>query len=950
MFYFKPPALYLTIALFLLAIKPTAFCQYFVSGQDPASIKWEQIKTENFQIIFPMGFENEGNRVANLLEKVYYNESKSLNHSPKKISIILHNQSALANAFVVWAPRRSEFFTQPPQDIYPQDWLEQLAIHEFRHVVQIDKINQGITKVLYFLLGEQAVGAVAGLYLPLWFLEGDAVLTETLFSRSGRGRLPEFEMPLRTQVLDQGIYSYEKEIFGSYKDFVPDHYKIGYNLVAMGRKMYGTEIWNSAINKVARQPYRVNPFSKAIKNFSGLSKWGFYCSTITELKDEWEEQAGKISYTTFDLINTQPKNVYTNYRFPQPISDSIVIAKKSGLGNIDEFVILEKTGKEKSLFIPGFNNIQKLSATSKFLVWEELSFDPRWENRVYNDIILYDLASCNRNRLTKKRWLYAPAISKDNEKIVAVEVTKDNNYSLAFINVTDGSTIKKIELPSNALPITPTWAEDGSKIVTIALGDNGKSLLMVDYHSSQIDTIIEPNFNEISQPEVADSLIYYHGTYSGIDNIYAVNIYSKRVYQVTSSRYGAFDPNISIPENTLYYSNYTGQGFDVVEMPLNLSQFKPLEEVSNHSIKLYKYAEMQEPGPISFNNDTLKWYEIQRYRKASHLFNFHSWAPAFVNVNENSLSPGISLLSQNKLSTAFTNIGYKWDYNERVGAMVGGFTYAGWYPILDFNTRIGNRASSRIDSLGNPYFFTWEEKTFNSGLTLPLNLTRGKYLRGLNSSLYLTKRIIGHNEDTPKNFTKGALNVAEGRLVFYNQLRRTARDLAPRWGQLFESSLGYVLNNSFTTTRSLFNISSRFYFPGLVKHHSLRLIGGYQRLPLGSYPFSSGLIYPRGFVRQFNSELYKISLDYRFPLLYPDLKLGPLIYLKRVKANVFYDVAKGILNDNTRYYQSFGVEITNDVHLVNFVAPFDLGGRYIYHPVYKRHLFEFIININFSGI
>ena len=50
----------------------------------------------------------------------------------------------------------------PSQD--PSDtWLEHLCVHEFRHVVQIDKVNQGLTKILYYLFGEQITIAITGI-------------------------------------------------------------------------------------------------------------------------------------------------------------------------------------------------------------------------------------------------------------------------------------------------------------------------------------------------------------------------------------------------------------------------------------------------------------------------------------------------------------------------------------------------------------------------------------------------------------------------------------------------------------------------------------------------------------------------------------------------------------------------------------------------------------------
>ena len=186
--------------------------QYYSSGQDPASVDFRQIKTQNFRFFFPFSYQKTALYIANVMEYAAQLDTISLHGAPPRIPVILHNQTAISNAMTVWAPRRMDFYTIPPDDSYGQEWFQQLALHEYRHIVQIDKLNQGLTRALTYVFGQQATGAVLGLYLPLWFPEGDAVSAETELSNTGRGRSPSFAMPLRAQFLEKGLYSYDKEI------------------------------------------------------------------------------------------------------------------------------------------------------------------------------------------------------------------------------------------------------------------------------------------------------------------------------------------------------------------------------------------------------------------------------------------------------------------------------------------------------------------------------------------------------------------------------------------------------------------------------------------------------------------------------------------------------------------------------------------------------------------
>ena len=297
--------------------------QYYSTGQDPASTKWRQIKTKKFQLIYPSSFENRSQYVANILEIVAREETKTLSAKVPRIPVIIHSASSKSNGITVWAPKRIEFYSCPPQSNYAEEWLEQLAIHEYRHAVQTSKINQGFTRVLSFVTGEQGIGAVLGLYVPPWFLEGDAVCTETALSNSGRGRTSSFENILRAQLLEKGTYSYDKAVLGSFKDFVPDQYALGYPLVAQARKTYGPQLWNTALDRVARLPFMVVPFSSEIHKITGLYKVRFYKEMLSELTSDWNNQMERIHYSDFSTITKRiKKNDRAENRFGIMVSSS----------------------------------------------------------------------------------------------------------------------------------------------------------------------------------------------------------------------------------------------------------------------------------------------------------------------------------------------------------------------------------------------------------------------------------------------------------------------------------------------------------------------------------------------------------------------------------------------------------------------------------------------------
>jgi hypothetical protein len=229
-------------------------------GQSPNDVRWLELSSKHAKIIFPEEITLNAQRAANLVDFIYSSETKSLNTKPKKIPVILYNQSTVSNGFAGLRPRRAVWFSTPSQyatDLGTDDWYYTLGSHEFRHVVQYSKIDAHFTKFMSILFGQ--TGLLMGEYsIPYWFFEGDAVCTETALSEGGRGRNPQFEMPIRTILLSDQKISYDKAKFGSYKTYYPGKYNFGYQMTSQARMMFGPKVFDKALNtgsKISFWPY-----------------------------------------------------------------------------------------------------------------------------------------------------------------------------------------------------------------------------------------------------------------------------------------------------------------------------------------------------------------------------------------------------------------------------------------------------------------------------------------------------------------------------------------------------------------------------------------------------------------------------------------------------------------------------------------------------------------------
>ena len=256
------------LCLFLLMfVSAHLFAQAF--GGNPPSLKWQQVNTKEARIIFPRGLDSSAQRAANIMHYLNRHTTATAGNAHRKINVVLQNQTTQSNGYVGLAPWRSEFYLTPTFNSFQLGslpWVDNLAIHEYRHVQQYMNYRKGLSKAAYIILGEEGQAVANSAAIPNWFFEGDAVFQETAVSSQGRGRLPYFFNAYRSLWQAEKNYSYMKLRNGSLRNFVPDHYALGYLLTGYGREKYGTTFWTKVTDDAARFRGLFYPFQQAVKH------------------------------------------------------------------------------------------------------------------------------------------------------------------------------------------------------------------------------------------------------------------------------------------------------------------------------------------------------------------------------------------------------------------------------------------------------------------------------------------------------------------------------------------------------------------------------------------------------------------------------------------------------------------------------------------------------------
>ena len=294
------------------------YAQFVVNGNESAFTKWNTFKTNAYQFIYPAGCDSLAYSYAHEWEKyrlaVGYKGGDNL-------PVVLHPYTATSNGFVVWTPSRMEMFTAPSMySPEPVPWHTLLAIHENRHVSQMQFLRLPPFRWTERWFGELLAGPLCTLYSTSMFMEGDAVAAETALTSSGRGRSADFLEYFRVCFENGDLRDFDRWRFGSQKYYTPDYYKIGYlTMAGMGLGPHG-EFFDNTLRP----------------RFHGFAR---------EMQQDWQEDTrSRAPFQPYSEL-TKDESFYVSYSGLVPFEGKIY-AVKAGLADNARIVSLDPaTGK-----------------------------------------------------------------------------------------------------------------------------------------------------------------------------------------------------------------------------------------------------------------------------------------------------------------------------------------------------------------------------------------------------------------------------------------------------------------------------------------------------------------------------------------------------------------------------------------------------------------------------
>lgn len=886
------------LLLFVFAVSvPCATAQYYDWGQEPASVKWNQVKTPDGRYVFPRYYDKQAARLINYMDAVRPYAGHGFTYGPMNMPMVMHTQNFISNALVMLAPKRMEFILTPPAAIAAMPWDKQLAVHEFRHSVQYNNLNRGVVRALSYVLGQQGSLLGAGL-LPYWFLEGDAVLAETQMSAYGRGLQPSFTMYYRAFCLEDMEFSRDQYVSGTFRYPMPSQYELGYQIVSYADTKYGHNIWDKVARYASRNPYVFFTNHYGLKKHYGTTPRELFDETFGDLWSFWRSQPQVEDSST--PVGVAGKT-FTTYASPVGLPDGSVLAFKEDLQRANRIVAVDPVSGRETVLAHTGSVGSPVTVAGGMAYWTEYRQSTFWAQRVNSQLCRYDFATGRKGVVPGERRVTYP-VAMDDGSYAAVDYDYTGVYSIKH-----GGW--RVEMPDTVSVHGLAYDRLTDAFYFIGLSDAGMWIGSVS-ENSPVRKITELNRSSIANLRAGDGKLYYNSIATGKDEAHMYDLAERKEYAVTESKYGSFSPapvDGGVVLTTFSRDGYrlAVQGDDVARREVAWSEL-PRNTVNPPR---RKWDDVINIDAVTVPDTT--GYGTRKYRKGLNLVQVHSWAPFYfepdelVADDEFNFGVGATLLSQNLLNSTFSQLGYKYSKDEHyVRGKVG---YYGWAPKFEVTAEWSSRDQWDYRSGLAEYDMGYRPKDRFSvtGLVyLPITLSSGYHLRYLTPSLeveHRNARVISDGisfedgvpvADAEKLKFKSGLQEITARVQFSDNVRMAYRDIFPRWGYMAGIK---GLGNPFSDIYSnLMEVYGRVYTPGLAPHHSFRLRGSLQqRFGKGIYGFRSDGMFPRGADHdKLNPNKFSaFSADYQLPLGYPDWGIPAVLYVTRIRLNMGFDMA-----------------------------------------------------------
>lgn len=546
------------------------------AANDPR-LTWNTITTEHYAIHYhePLGLM--ARRVAVIAERANNVLGRALDYTPhERIQVVLTDDTEFANGSASAVPYNTiRLYATAPEDLSPltdyDDWMTEIVFHENTHIAHLDQVS-GIPSIINAIFGKvYTPNAIA----PRWYLEGLAVHEESDRTSGGRLRSSTWDMYMRADALEGRFVRLDQVsndidrwphgnawyLYGSYfVRYIDDRY--GHDAITSVVHDYGGQLIPYGLNRSARRATG-RTFEELYEDFRD-ERIQHYQEQAEAIRARGLREGRRVTFHGEDA------------RTPRFLPDGRVVYHVSDGHRLSELRIVSLTDRN------AIDHVQPVFGTANAspfadgsgLVYSAL--DATRDLYSWNDLYRLDLASRTSTRLTFGARAQEPDLSRDGRNLVYT-VNHAGTTHMEIADVADIPGTMRTLVPTEAFEqiYAPRFSPDGTRVAYSIWHTGGyRDIEIVEVATGTVTRITRDRALDTGPAWSRDGhTLYFSSDRSGVANLYAFDLASAQLAQVTNVLNGAYQPDVSPDGRRLVYLGYTSRGWDLFTIDLDPTQF-----------------------------------------------------------------------------------------------------------------------------------------------------------------------------------------------------------------------------------------------------------------------------------------------------------------------------------------------------------------------------------------
>ncbi len=893
--------------------------------------KWQYIQVGEIQVVYDQAYQERAKRIAAFLNFII-TQQPEMKNLLKKDRIIVDAKFISENLNFDFYNFVDNSFNKGNRAKLNYDPISLNNLQQLTDLplsLNFTEFKKDLLQYTYNLTrGKSLQGAKRVIY-PDWFDNPDKKLRDfnLLASFERKIELKSYDN-YRDFALNNQNFTINQLLNSSYFRKQPSQLYLGILAQDYFMLEFGLEKWEKIVKDVEYFDNILFPYSSAFKKHTNITLSDFYKKTHNFYKVKFINDINSLPPdVSKPYLSKESFEKNLSYSYPHILDNNDIITICSSYEETPKIIRIDKNENISYLAEIGFTNSEKISVNQPYVLWSQNYSYPNFNDFDYSRIAVLNLENNKISYIGDNNIYLQPALSPDKEILALVSYNKDLEQNIKLIDFHNETTKKVIPNPNCYSFHDLAWYSN-EEILFIVENFLGQSAIYSYNINTDAQRKITPySIDPIKDLKVANKKIFFSYPVNNVYNICSLTMGDTLAYQTFYPEVSASQASIKDSLMVFTSNRYWGNQLRKVELdeefftPILWNDYQDLTQECSQILKIDNGNSLQ-------NHKLNPFYQLIDFKR--------------IRLSYDQKEVFLYTISQNPMRTFTITAKSQFNFsNQGIKTSISNIMSKHYPNILSEITHANSNFTSD----------KFEEITYGSSLKFPYHFTRASFKGFFNFNLglyhldrYKSRNILNFLDDADfkVNYLKSDFSFN------YSKIRAKNHFYSPL-GQNYLLSYKKSLKNK---KAQQFYAMADYSFQGLRKSDSILLENSFiSEKHSNRYQFGNMISNVFGYAEfPEHDRIYRSSIKYYLPLLYPEKGIDNVIYLKRIYTAFLAGYAKSALTmaNKTSFQEQnvLGNEIIFDYNLLDSIE-FTLGFRYSYtfNRNYK-HQFDIFIPLS----